>query len=87
VVVDVQIFGGDPAGGGEASTPVFSFPVKACNGCLVDFSTGVDPTVSVQPNCFAPLPANTRNPCFAGQDEVVPCQICRNRAACDPTTP
>jgi hypothetical protein len=86
--VEVQVFGGDPAGGGEASTPVFRFPVKACNGCLVDFSTGNEETAAVQPNCLKPLFGTQPLPCYAGQDEPVPCQLCVGaRAACNPTTP
>lgn len=85
VVADVTLRGRDAAGGPEVSTPVFSFAIKVCNGCLVDFSTGNDPTASKQPNCFRPADPNAQRPCIIGQDEAVPCQLCVGaRPACDP---
>lgn len=85
LVADVTLTGHDAAGGPELTSPVFSFPFEVCNGCLVDFSTGEDPTAPAQPNCHRPIDPATATPCFIGQEEVVPCQLCVNtRPACDP---
>lgn len=83
-VADVTLRGRDAAGGPEVTSPVFSFPFQACNGCLVDFSTGNDDTALVQPNCRKPPDPAAVPPCFIGQDETVPCQLCQSRSACDP---
>ncbi|MDB4936319.1 MAG: hypothetical protein JWP87_3291 [Labilithrix sp.] len=88
VTIEVELTGRDPAGGPDVTTPVFKFPVLACNGCLVDFSESNDETMQVQPNCFKPAPAGTRVPCFSGQDEIVSCASCvARRPVCDPNTP
>ncbi len=87
VVVHVNLVGNDPATGSATSSPDFQFPVRVCNGCLVDFSTGNDDLSPVQPNCNKTSSADQAVPCALGQDEVVACQLCRNRPACDPTTP
>jgi hypothetical protein len=85
VVADVTLRGRDAAGGPEVSTPVFSFAIKVCNGCLVDFSTGNDPTAPKQPNCLRPADPSAPRPCVTGQDEAVACQLCVGaRPACDP---
>lgn len=85
VIADVVLRGRDAAGGPEVTSPVFSFPIAVCNGCLVDFSTGNDPTSPKQPNCLRPADPNVARPCVMGQDETVPCQLCVGaRAACDP---
>jgi hypothetical protein len=86
VIANIELKGRDPAGGSDVTTPVFSFPISVCNGCLVDFSTGNDPTSPVQPNCNKPLAGtDAAQPCFVGQDEAVPCQLCVGaRPICDP---
>ncbi len=85
VVADVTLRGRDAAGGPEVSTPIFSFAIKVCNGCLVDFSTGNDPTAPKQPNCLRPADPIAPRPCATGQDEAVSCQLCvSTRPACDP---
>jgi hypothetical protein len=85
LVADVTLRGRDAAGGPEVTSPVFSFPFHACNGCLVDFSTGNDDTAGIQPNCLKPIDPAAVTPCFIGQDETVSCQLCvRSRPACDP---
>lgn len=88
VVANVELRGRNPSGGGDVTSPVFSFPIEVCSGCLVDFSQGNDYTASVQPNCLKPLPAGTLLPCYVGQDEPVACQLCiGSRDACNPETP
>lgn len=87
ITVEATLRGTDPATGTAASSPEFLFPVQACNGCLVDFSTGNDVTFPRQPNCVMPVKTGSQMPCALGQDEATPCQLCQGRAACDPTTP
>lgn len=87
ITVAATLRGTDPATGAAASSPEFLFPVQVCNGCLVDFSTGNDPTFSRQPNCLMPLTTGSRVPCALGQDEATPCQLCQGREVCDPQTP
>jgi len=84
-VADVTLRGHDAAGGPELTSPVFSYPFAACNGCLLDFSRGNDDAAPVQPNCLRPLDPSAVVPCFIGQDETVPCQLCvATRRVCDP---
>lgn len=88
VVAKIELRGRNPSGGGDLASPVFSFPIQVCSGCLVDFSTGNDSTAAVQPNCLRPPGPDTRRPCFLGQDEPVPCQLCiGTNVACDPVQP
>lgn len=88
VVIHVALSGTDPANGIAVSTPEFMFPVKVCNGCLVSFATGNDPTDPVQPNCLKRASLTLQRPCALGQDEPVPCELCMgSRPACDPRTP
>lgn len=87
LVADVTLTGRDPSGGPDSTSPVFSFPFQICNGCLVDFSNGNDPTARIQPNCLRPIDPAVILPCQVGQDEVVPCQSCvATRPACNPAT-
>jgi hypothetical protein len=88
LTIEVELTGRDPAGGPEVTTPVFEFPVLACNGCLVDFSEGNDPTTPLQPNCLKPAAPGALIPCFIGQDEPVSCASCvATRPICDPKRP
>ena len=88
VIANVELRGRDPAGGSDVTSPVFSFPISVCNGCLIDFSNANDDTALPQPNCRKPLPTPPpATPCFVGQDEAVPCQLCvATRPACDPAS-
>lgn len=87
VVATIRIFG-RTLGGTEVESGDFSFPIRVCNGCLVDYSTGGDPATADPLNCSLSTPAaggstTVPNPCTAGQDEATPCQICRlERIAC-----
>jgi hypothetical protein len=85
VLANVKVFGKTLAGV-DVETGEFQFPIKVCNGCLVDFSTGNDPAVQPTPNCAkagTTTSTTTSAPCFAGQDEVTPCELCVGRPVCD----
>jgi len=92
VVVHVKVFG-KSLGGTDIESDEFVFPLRVCNGCLVSFPAGTsDDTrpIDQRPNCLLTPAASggtTTFPCFAGQDEVTPCNLCIGRAACDPKTP
>lgn len=89
VVVNIKVFG-KTIGNVEVESGEYQFPVRVCNGCLVDFAAGTDPTIQPQPNCeraVTPGGTATEAPCFAGQDEPVPCQLCKDRKACNPLAP
>jgi len=88
ILINIKAFG-TSLGGKDVESGEFQLPMQVCNGCLVSFAGANDDTAMVQPNCgkalaMAPTPATS--PCFLGQDETVPCQLCqKGRAACDPT--
>ena len=87
ILVNVKVFG-TTLGNVDMESGEYQLPMQVCNGCLVDFSTGYDPTSKTQPlNCDKALGmgSTTNIPCFRGQDENVPCQLCRGRKACDPS--
>jgi hypothetical protein len=89
LVINIKLFG-KSLGGEDVETGEFQQPMRVCNGCLVDFSTGNEETATVQPNCLKPASGNasTMGPCFSGQDEPTPCQSCVSfRKVCDPQTP
>lgn len=91
VIINMKAFG-KTLGGEDLESGEFQFPLRVCNGCLVSFASGNDPAQQPQPNCKAALSAasgggNSQLPCFVGQDESVPCQLCQGRPACDPANP
>jgi hypothetical protein len=91
IVINIKLFGRS-LGNEEVETGEFQQPMRVCNGCLVDFSTGNEETAMVQPNCKKPLATTGggggTGPCFSGQDEPTPCQSCvATRKVCDPLTP
>lgn len=77
---------GTSLGQKELKSGELQFPISVCNGCLVDYSNGTDPTKPL-PNCAKPFSADATAvvPCSKGQDEYVPCQLCQGLDACDPT--
>lgn len=84
VLANVKVFG-KSLGGVDVETGEFQFPIRVCNGCLVDFSTGNDPAIQPSPNCAKPQTAagaTTTAPCIPGQDVSTPCQLCVGRPAC-----
>ena len=88
VIVNMRAFG-RTLGGIELESSEFQFTIRTCNGCLVSFAGGDDPAQEPRPNCKASLGtgASTTIPCFVGQDEPVPCQLCQGRPICDPALP
>lgn len=90
LVINVKAYG-KTLGGVDVESGEFQFPLRVCNGCLVDFSSGNDPNIQPQPNCERALTTGgattTQLPCFEGQDEAVPCQLCKELAACNPLIP
>lgn len=71
--------------GTEVKSGAYQFPIRVCNGCLVDVSTGYDPATQTY-NCNQQLTLGTEKimPCKPGQDESTPCQFCIDRNACQP---
>ena len=82
VVANVKVFG-RTLGGVDLESGEFQFPIRLCNGCLIDFSSGDDPAVGGR-DCSRPLESGsaTALPCNIGQDEPTPCQVCQHKAAC-----
>lgn len=90
VVLNLKPFG-KSLGGEDLEGGEFQFTVNACNGCLVTFTGANDPAQQPQPNCKAAIGGSSGGggsqvlPCYAGQDEAVPCQLCQGKPACDPS--
>lgn len=74
---------GTSLGGEDVESGEFLWPLRVCNGCLVDFSAGDDPATPGV-DCSLPSAANSVRPCTFGQDQIVPCQLCRDRPVCNP---
>ncbi len=78
VIANVKVFG-QTLGGVDVESGEFQFPIRVCNGCLIDFSRGDDPA---NPGLDCNLVIDTQSggttqfPCIPGQDEVTPCQLC-----------
>jgi len=90
VAVTVRAFG-KTLGGIDIESGDFQFPLTVCRGCLVQFTQAATDPAAPLPNCAKPVDTTQGSgvtlPCFPGQDEVTPCQICQGRPACDPKTP
>ncbi len=92
VLINVKVFG-TTLGGVSLESGEYQLPMQVCNGCLVNFAAGYDPTSKTQPkNCDKVSSTTTTTaqsvPCFPGQDEGVSCTSCVGaRKACDPNTP
>ena len=77
-------------GGQDVESGEFQLPARICNGCLVDFSTGNDPTSTpVQPNCLkrsTTAAANTMSPVHpgTGRGRDAASRASATRKACDP---
>jgi hypothetical protein len=97
VILNMKAFG-KSLGGVDLESGEYQFPLRVCNGCLVTFAGANDPAQTPNPNCLAAIGAAAGGgqagllPCFAGQDEAVPCQLCYDpgnpgaRPACDPAS-
>ncbi len=75
--VAVSVFG-DTLGGQEVESSTLTFPLFACNGCLVDCSTANPATMSCQSSPEGGLDV----PCRPGQDQITPCQFARDSGIC-----
>lgn len=71
-VASVIVFG-KTIGGLEVETAPFSYVIRVCEGCLVDF-----PAVALngEGQCFASTMDAPGAPCRVGQDSSVDCRIC-----------
>lgn len=74
---------GETAGGLDTESSPISLPVLVCNGCLVYFPPGSDDPASEGNDCNAD-PDVEFTGCPVGQDQRVPCTVCRGLPACDP---
>lgn len=74
---------GVTAGGLDAESNVISLPVLVCNGCLVDFPPGSDDPATPEVDCNG-TPDVEFTGCPVGQDQRVPCTVCRGAPVCDP---
>jgi hypothetical protein len=91
ILLNIKAFG-KTLGGVDLESGEYQLPLKVCNGCLVTFAGANDPAQAPNPNCLAAAGTGSSGgasqaPCFAGQDEPVPCQLCQGRPACDPRNP
>ena len=77
---------GRTLGGTEVETPPFDYPVTLCYGCLVAFPPEADDPASPGFDCDAAAEVQTEGLCRPGQDEAVPCSLCRGNPACEPPT-
>jgi hypothetical protein len=72
---------GKSLGGQYVESNEFEFPINACRGCLIAFSTA---DVNLQCNMLNCLGASTTtttttsSPCFPGEDQPIDCSLCRN---------
>jgi len=85
VIANMKVFG-KTLGGVDVESAEWAFPIRVCNGCLIDFTAGTDPAISAQ-NCKNKSSTTTSTdtqPCVAGQDEITPCRFCLDHAACNP---
>lgn len=89
VLANVKVFG-KTIGGKDVETAEWSFPIRACYGCLVDFSTGDDLAVAGTDCLSSTTTAMASSiavaqvvPCNSGQDELIACQLCRGLPACN----
>jgi hypothetical protein len=83
VIANVKVFG-KTLGGVDVESGEFQFPIRVCQGCLISFVTGDDPSTEEidcqKPTTTAPGTGGTQiqTPCYLGQDETVPCELCRD---------
>jgi hypothetical protein len=85
VIANVKVFG-KTLGGVDVESGEFQYPIRVCAGCLISFTTGDDPTTEPIdcPAAATTTPGTgtntqTQEPCIFGQDERVPCELCRDR--------
>jgi hypothetical protein len=69
---------GQTLGGQHVESNDFEFPVNVCNGCLIEFPTGVANPAYPFNNCLSTSAtvSSGSTPCIIGQDEYVACTLC-----------
>lgn len=86
VVLQLKAFG-KSLGGVDLESSEYQFPLRVCNGCLVNFATA-DTARPLEEQCTGAVAAGgggaQQLPCFPGQDEPTPCQLCSDKAVCNP---
>jgi hypothetical protein len=65
---------GTADGGAEILSPPFTYPLRVCLGCLVEFPDGSDSGSVPGPDCCAGAP--TSRACLPGQDDPIDCRSC-----------
>ena len=88
VIANMKVFG-KTLGGIDVQSAEWSFPIRVCDTCLIDFSTGDDPAIAGVDCRFTGTATGStlitqQAPCAKGEDESTPCQLCRDRPACNP---
>jgi hypothetical protein len=72
VYASVKVFG-ESLGGQEVTSSTLTFPIRLCNGCLIEYPlAALDNGRCVSSATSQP----TEEPCLAGQDTVVDCRLC-----------
>ncbi len=82
VLANIRAFG-QTLGGVDVESNEYQLPIRVCKGCLVSFANANDVNQQPSPNCKKALEDKNSTPCFAGQDEPTPCQLCTGRPVCD----
>jgi hypothetical protein len=75
VIATVKVFG-RTLGGREMESGELAFPIKLCDGCLIDYPTDADDTAQPGYQCARASDAALETPCMFGQDEMVDCRLC-----------
>jgi hypothetical protein len=78
VIANIKAFG-KTLGGVDLESGEFQFPIRLCSRCLLSFATGDDPAIAGVDCQKALEGSSTEAPCAIGQDEITPCEFCRDR--------
>jgi hypothetical protein len=76
-IAEVTVFG-KTIGGLDIETAPFSYVIRVCKGCLVDFPAEAlsEPDMNGVQACNAPTDQTPESPCRLGQDDPVDCRVC-----------
>lgn len=87
VLANIKAFG-ETLGGVDLESGEFQYPIRICNGCLISFLNADDPlTQGTDCNLSSSTAgggtgggsvSTTQQPCNLGQDEIVPCTLCKD---------
>lgn len=82
VIANVRVFG-DTLGGIEVTSGEFSFVIRVCAGCLIDFPPDAleAPAVGQPEECIGPAEDVKAEQCVFGQDARVDCRQCASQLA------